>query len=194
MSTLPGVFVVERWRMDYNHYRPHSLLGVYGPGGTYSESCGCSLLIPVWEINDYPPDYDPISPVAVASNPGVASDTIYISDSISGKILKIEVPKTTVINAIETVWDNMKQDLINEDINGALSYFHPLQIPRYREMFMMLGTDKMKEAALEMQLIVPVSIGNDSARYSIDQNVKGNQVTNLIEFNKVNGVWKISDF
>ena len=26
MSTLPGVFVVGRWRMDYNHYRLHSSL------------------------------------------------------------------------------------------------------------------------------------------------------------------------
>ena len=29
--TLPGEFVVERRRMDYNHYRPHRSLGYRSP-------------------------------------------------------------------------------------------------------------------------------------------------------------------
>ena len=36
-------YVVERWRMDYNHYRPHSSLGYMTPAG-FAELCrqaGC---------------------------------------------------------------------------------------------------------------------------------------------------------
>ena len=31
-------YVVERWRMDYNHYRPHSSLGYQNPA-TYAQQC-----------------------------------------------------------------------------------------------------------------------------------------------------------
>jgi hypothetical protein len=31
-------YVVERWRMDYNHYRPHSSLGYLTPAG-FAEQC-----------------------------------------------------------------------------------------------------------------------------------------------------------
>ena len=31
-------YVVERWRMDYNHYRPHSSLGYQTPAA-YAEQC-----------------------------------------------------------------------------------------------------------------------------------------------------------
>ncbi len=36
-------YVVERWRMDYNHYRPHSSLSYMTPAG-FAELCrqaGC---------------------------------------------------------------------------------------------------------------------------------------------------------
>jgi transposase InsO family protein len=36
-------YVVQRWRMDYNHYRPHSSLGYQTPAG-FAEQCrkaGC---------------------------------------------------------------------------------------------------------------------------------------------------------
>ena len=39
-------YVVERWRMDYNHYRPHSSLGYMTPAG-FAELCrqaGCVRL------------------------------------------------------------------------------------------------------------------------------------------------------
>jgi putative transposase len=38
-------YVVERWRMDYNHYRPHSSLGYQTPAG-FAEQCrnaGCII-------------------------------------------------------------------------------------------------------------------------------------------------------
>ncbi|MHC4540826.1 MAG: integrase core domain-containing protein [Planctomycetota bacterium] len=35
----PG-YVVDRWRIDYNHYRPHSLLGYMSPATFTGTRCG----------------------------------------------------------------------------------------------------------------------------------------------------------
>ena len=39
MNTLPDVYVADLWRMDYNHYRPHSSLGYMAPAAFAKKSC-----------------------------------------------------------------------------------------------------------------------------------------------------------
>jgi hypothetical protein len=112
----------------------------------------------------------------------------------------IVLDASTLDTLLRTKWNTMKSLLINNDIEGALKYFHAGFRDKYRNMFNLIGTGWLAEIAAEMRDIEYIySYENNIAKYVIKREEVVNEspldISYYIYFVKDgNGIWKIENF
>ena len=94
----------------------------------------------------------------------------------------------------ERTWSLYKQALKKGEIDAALECFTLDSAKRYKEVFTVLGKEKMKEMALEMRPIQKIRQGADYAKYRIRRSQLGQEITYYIYFSNRFGNWKINQF
>lgn len=149
-----------------------------------------------WDINQRQPIWELGSDLALSGPYGVApvfdflKEVLYIADTGSNRVLKVMIPQSTP----EATWEAMKTDLLNQDLEAALSKFSPATQQRYREIFYAIGAEGMAQTAAEMESITPIFIEASSAEYRIDQDIDGVIVTSVIHFVFSGNQWLIFEF
>ena len=132
-------------------------------------------------------------PNAVAATADFLEEKIYIADTGNNRIILCKVSGDN-LNAIQTVWQNMKTHVASGDINGALSYFSIASVDEYRQTFLAVGTPNTISAINQIGTLTPDSIDSDSAEFYFTSTIGGQIITFPVEFENENGVWKIVEF
>jgi len=91
-------------------------------------------------------------------------------------------------------WTNMTAQVAAGNVSGAISCFSIASADRYRQAFLLIGTTNAVAAINQIGPLTPVFIYDDTAEYYFTNTVAGQIITFPVDFNKENGVWKISDF
>ena len=65
---------------------------------------------------------------------------------------------------------------------------------KYREIFSVLGKDKMKKMAEEMNPIEKIISDNRSTKYRIKRKMDRKDITFYLYFSNINGEWKIAQY
>jgi hypothetical protein len=93
----------------------------------------------------------------------------------------------------EKTWQTYRHALMAGDLDLALDCHVPNN-NKYREIFKVMGKDKMKKMAEEMNLIGRITLDQMRAKYRITRNEKGNEISYYIYFSNINGEWKIVQY
>ena len=92
------------------------------------------------------------------------------------------------------VWTNMTAQLAAGNITGAASYFSVASAAQYQQAFLSVGATNAISAINQIWTLTPVFIKSDTAEYYFTNTIDGQIITFPVEFDKENGVWKISEF
>jgi hypothetical protein len=95
-------------------------------------------------------------------------------------------------------WDGLKTALMASDINGALSYFLPLQQDRFRTLFTALSA-QIAQIAQDMQDIQLIYVIENEAKYRLPRTqLYGGQVVTLTYYvyfiQDDTGLWRVAGF
>jgi tetratricopeptide (TPR) repeat protein len=93
----------------------------------------------------------------------------------------------------EKTWETYKKALMAGDLDLALECHIPNN-NKYRQIFKLMGKDKMKKMAEKMNPIGKITLDDMRAKYRITRNEKGNEITYYIYFSNINGEWKIVQY
>jgi hypothetical protein len=93
----------------------------------------------------------------------------------------------------EKTWETYKKALMEGDIDLALEC-HIRNRNKYKEIFKLMGKDKLKKMAEKMNPIGKITMNDMRAKYRIRRNQKGNEISYYIYFSNVNGEWKIVQY
>ena len=93
----------------------------------------------------------------------------------------------------EKTWKTYRRTLMAGDLDLALEC-HISNNNKYREIFKVMGKDKLKEMAEKMNPIGKITLDNMRAKYRITRNQEGNEITYYIYFSNINGEWKIVQY
>jgi len=93
----------------------------------------------------------------------------------------------------EKTWEAYRQALMAGDLDLALECHVPNN-NKYEQIFKLMGKDKLKKMAEEMNPIGKIMLEDMSAKYRITRNEKGNEITYYIYFSNINGEWKIVQY
>jgi PKD repeat protein len=122
------------------------------------------------------------------------TDNREYSDSIS----IVVQDKAKIDTLLRSKWDDMKEAMRNNDVEGALKNFSGASTNEYREIFTILR-DKLPELAQNMSNMEPVYINETVAKYRIKRNqvINGEQhtITYYVSFTiDPFGKWSIDGF
>jgi hypothetical protein len=98
------------------------------------------------------------------------------------------------LSSPESTWALYKDSLLNGQIEDALGCFSLKSIKIYKDILAVLGKEKMKKIALEMQPIQKIKQDADSAKYRIKRNEGGREITYYIYFQNMFGNWRIENY
>jgi hypothetical protein len=93
----------------------------------------------------------------------------------------------------EKTWETYRAALMAGDLDLALECHIPNN-NKYREIFKVMGKDKIKKMAEEMNPIGRITLDQMRAKYRITRNQKGNEISYYIYFSNINGEWKIVQY
>lgn len=93
----------------------------------------------------------------------------------------------------EKTWETYKKALMEGDIELAMECHVPGD-KKYREIFSVLGKDKMKKMAEELNPIEKIISDTRSTKYRIKRKMDGKDITFYLYFSNINGEWKIAQY
>ena len=132
-------------------------------------------------------------PAAVAAVDNLTNELFYVADTDNNRVILCQVPDNNA-DVLQTVWNGMAAHVASGDISGALSYFSIASVDDYRQAFLSVGTANTISAINQIGTLTPVFINNDSAEYYFTNTIDGQIITFPVDFDRENGVWKISEF
>ncbi len=93
----------------------------------------------------------------------------------------------------EKTWETYTNYLIAGKLEMALECHVPGDT-QYREIFEVLGAEKLKKMGAGMNPIEKITQGNRRAKFRITRNENGREITYYIHFININGEWKIQQY
>ncbi len=88
----------------------------------------------------------------------------------------------------------MKNRVINGDFSGAAKDFSVSSADDYQQAFLCIGAAKANSDMGQIGALTPVFIENDTAQYYFEQTIDGHLLLFPVNFEKENGLWKVSEF
>jgi Resolvase, N terminal domain/NHL repeat len=132
-------------------------------------------------------------PAATAAIETTTNEMFYVADTGNNRVVLCDAPNSD-LNAVQIVWNNMVTHVTSGDINGALSFFSVASQDEYRQDFLSVGTGNTISAINQIGTLAPSYIGDFNAEFYFTNTIDGQLITFPVEFDKENGVWKISEF
>jgi hypothetical protein len=129
-------------------------------------------------------------PASVAAGHNLTNELFYVGDTGNNRVVLFSLPAEDLI----PVWTNMKSQAAAGNISGAVSCFSMASADDYRRAFLLLGTTNSISLINQIGTLKPVFINNYTAQYYFTNTVDGQNITFPVEFNKENGLWKITSF
>jgi hypothetical protein len=129
-------------------------------------------------------------PASVAAGHNLTNELFYVADTGNNRVVLFSLPAEDLI----PVWTNMKSQAAAGNISGAVSCFSMASADDYRRAFLLLGTTNSISLINQIGTLKPVFINNYTAQYYFTNTVDGQNITFPVEFNKENGLWKITSF
>ena len=114
---------------------------------------------------------------------------LYVADTGHGVVLKITLPDS---NSPESVWEEMKGNILVGNVNQALQSFSSESVEDYRRAF--ASTTSTVLSSILNKSLTAVAIDGNTAQYYFEDTIAGTTFTFPVEFVKENGVWKILEF
>jgi hypothetical protein len=93
----------------------------------------------------------------------------------------------------EKTWEIYRNAMKAGDIDTVMECYVP-GIWKEREIFTVLGKEKMKEIGKDLRDIEKISAGDQEAEYHILRKQKGKEISYGIRFHNIDGEWKMSEF
>lgn len=103
-------------------------------------------------------------------------------------------PPNPNFSSPEKTWDLYKSSLINGNLDSALTCLEFTEAKEQKEIFKALGKEKMKKMGEGMQQIQKITQDEQTAKYRIRRQEKGQEITYYIYFSNIFGNWKIDKF
>ena len=125
--------------------------------------------------------------VAVASD--LVEEKIWIADTANARVLLVRLPST----GPEAVWNAMKQSVLNQNLEGALTHFSGGSASAYRQTFTLIGMSSLAATFNQMSALAPVYVTSEAALYTFQQSIEGHTLTFTVKFILENGEWKLLD-
>jgi hypothetical protein len=119
-----------------------------------------------------------------------ANETIYIADTGNNRVLMATIPRTDPLPA----WNAVKQNLINGNINAALTQFSAVTVDSYHLLFNAMGSARLNQSMSAIGELTLISMDDDEARYYFSSTIKGQQFMFIVTFVKENGQWRLRAF
>jgi hypothetical protein len=126
--------------------------------------------------------------VSIADDP--VDECLWIADTGNNRVVRIKLPKIDPID----VWTIAKQNLIDGNIEAALSHFSAAKVDSYRELFGAIESPKLSQDINEIGQLAPIYIDSDEARYYFSRAIGGQEFKFVVTFVTENGTWKIRTF
>jgi hypothetical protein len=112
--------------------------------------------------------------------------------------LDIESQKLEIDKLLRNVWSEMKNRLINRDINGVLRYFHFFSKKEYEKVFTIIEDNAPGGISAEAKKLpdpILVKIIGHKATYILSREEDGRMFENTLLFAKdIEGSWKIVEY
>ncbi|MBI4824336.1 MAG: hypothetical protein HY805_08945, partial [Nitrospirae bacterium] len=129
---------------------------------------------------------------------GIFYPTLYVTDTqgnIYSDVIAITVlSKTEMDNLLKGIWERMRGDLANGDVNSATLYFDDFSKDAYREMFSALSSFLL-QITQELTDIKLIKLTEDLAEYDIRTFRNGKEYSFYLLFVRdKSGLWKIRSF
>jgi len=93
----------------------------------------------------------------------------------------------------EKTWETYRNAMKAGDIDTVMECYVP-GIRKEREIFTLLGKEKMKEVGKDLRDIEKISAGDQEAEYYILRKQKGKDISYFIHFHNIDGEWKMTEF
>jgi alpha-tubulin suppressor-like RCC1 family protein len=129
-------------------------------------------------------------PAAVAAVDNLTNEMFYVADTGNNRVVFYSIAGDNPM----PVWTNMTAQLAAGNITGAASYFSVASAAQYQQAFLSVGATNAISAINQIGTLTPVFIKSDTAEYYFTNTIDGQIITFPVEFDKENGVWKISEF
>jgi len=134
-----------------------------------------------------------IAPAAVAAVDSLTNEMFYVADTGNNQVLLCNAPNNN-LDAIQSVWNSMTNNLVSGDIEGALTFFSVAAQDDYRQTFLSVGSANAASAVSQIGALTPVYVNDFKAEYYFTNTIAGQIITFPVEFDNENGVWKILEF
>ncbi|MBU4502958.1 MAG: Ig-like domain-containing protein [Nanoarchaeota archaeon] len=130
------------------------------------------------------------SPSSVIKDADPYKEYIWIADTGNNRVIKVELPMLDP----KDVWNAMKQELHQKEVESALSYFSEGAKEKYRQVFNRLK-EELPRIVDEMQEIHPISVQGNVAEYIIVRDESGEERGYFIYFiHDESGNWMIDEW
>jgi DNA-binding beta-propeller fold protein YncE len=126
--------------------------------------------------------------VSIADDP--VDERLWVADTGNNRVVGIRLPKIDPIH----VWTIAKQNLIDGNIEAALSHFSAAKVDSYRQLFGVIRGPKVSQDISAIGQLAPIYIDSDEARYYFSRAIGGQEFKFVITFVNENGTWKIRTF
>jgi hypothetical protein len=93
----------------------------------------------------------------------------------------------------EKTWETYRNAMKAGDIDTVMECYVP-GIWKEREIFTLLGKEKMKEIEKDLRDIEKISAGDQEAEYQILRKQKGKDYSYSVRFQNIDGEWKLREF
>jgi hypothetical protein len=132
-------------------------------------------------------------PAAVAAVDNLTNEMFYVADTGNNRVILCYLPDNNA-DAIQTVWNTMKDRVAAGDISGAVQCYSSPSANGYRQALLCIGTTKTISDINDIGPLTPVYIENNLAQYYFEQTISGQTLLFPVQFVKENGTWKLFEF
>jgi DNA-binding beta-propeller fold protein YncE len=131
-------------------------------------------------------------PSAAALSADLLEEKAYIADTGNNRVVCVRLPAG---DNPDTVWSQMKAQLVAGNVSAAIPFFCISSRDRYREAFSSIGTTELASLISSIPTpLIPIFIDGDIAQYRFEQVIEGRTLSFPVDFVKENGTWKIVEF
>jgi len=107
--------------------------------------------------------------------------------------MEISIRPDKRFSSPEKTWETFRNAMKGGDIETVMECYVP-GMWKERDLFTLLGKERMKEIGKEMGNIEKVSVGDKEAEYQIIRKEEGEKSSYGIYFHNIDGEWKIRQF